>query len=60
MLQTLCLFLDPTKAALLTAIASDRARQLKHMQRACIVKLSAERLSVQDVAQREGISRPAV
>ncbi len=44
----------------LAAIASDRSRPLKHTQRAHIVLLSAERLSVQDVARRAGLSRPAV
>ena len=42
------------------AIASDRSHPLKHIQRAGIVLLSVERLSVQDVAQRAGGSRPAV
>ncbi|KAB1077266.1 helix-turn-helix domain-containing protein [Methylobacterium soli] len=60
MAQTVCVLLDITDAARLAAIASDRSRPLKHIQRARIVLLSAERLSVQDVARRAGVSRPAV
>jgi len=60
MAQTVCVLLDATGAARLAAIASDRSRPLKHTQRARIVLLSAERLSVQDVARRAGVSRPAV
>lgn len=60
MAQTVCVLLDATGAARLAAIASDRSRPLKHTQRAHIVLLSAERLSVQDVARRAGLSRPAV
>jgi hypothetical protein len=60
MAQTVCVLLDATDAARLTAIASDRSRPLNHThQRACIVLLSAERLSVQNVVRRAGDSRPA-
>ncbi|SFM87985.1 Homeodomain-like domain-containing protein [Methylobacterium pseudosasicola] len=60
MAQTVCVLLDATDVARLVAIASDRCRPLKHIQRARIVPLSAERLNVQDVARRAGVSRPAV
>ena len=57
MAQTVCVLLDATDAARLAAIASDRFRPLKHIQRARIVLLSAERLSVQDVARRAVITQ---
>jgi hypothetical protein len=60
MAQTVCVLLDTSDAARLAAIASDRSRPLRHIQRARIVLLSAERLNVQDVARRAGVSRPAV
>jgi transposase len=44
----------------LEAVASDRSRPLKHIQRARIVLHSAERLPVLEVARRAGVSRPAV
>src|SRR6202045_4506940 len=44
----------------LLAIAGDRNRPLKHVQRARIILLSAERLPVAEVARRAGVSRPAV
>ncbi|MFD0939054.1 IS630 family transposase, partial [Methylobacterium trifolii] len=58
--QTVCVLLDETAQARLTAIAGDRSRPFKHLQRARIVLLSAERLSVLEVARRAGASRPAV
>ena len=60
MAQTVCVLLDATDAARLAVIVSDRARPLKHIQRVRMVLLSAERLSVQDVARWAGVSRPAV
>ena len=42
------------------AILNDRNRPLRHVQRANIVLLSAERLPVLEVARRAGVSRPAV
>ena len=54
------MLLDATDAARLAAIASDRARPLKHIQHVRIVLVSAERLSVQDVARRAGVGRPVV
>ncbi|GJE31533.1 helix-turn-helix domain-containing protein [Methylobacterium oxalidis] len=60
MAQPVCVLLDATGAARPAAIAGDRSRPLKHIQRARVVLLSAERRSVQDVARRAGVSRAAV
>jgi transposase len=46
--------------ARLAAIVGDRSRPLKHVQRARLVLLSAERWPVLEVARRAGVSRPAV
>jgi hypothetical protein len=46
--------------ARLAAIIGDRNRPYKHVQRARIILLSAERLPVAEVAQRAGLSRPTV
>ena len=46
--------------ARLQAIVDDRNRPLKHVQRARIILLSADRLPVLEVAERAGVSRPAV
>ncbi len=60
MAQTVCVLLDDAAKSQLTGIAVDRSRPLKHILRARIVLLSADRLSVQDVARQAGVSRPAV
>jgi transposase len=60
MAQTVCVILTEAEKARLRAISEDRARPLKHIQRARIVLLSAERLSVLEVAHQAGVSRPAV
>ncbi|KQO70645.1 IS630 family transposase [Methylobacterium sp. Leaf88] len=60
MAQTVCVLLDEAARARLTSIICDRSRPFKHVQRAPIVLLSAERLSVLEVARRAGASRPAV
>ncbi len=61
MAQAVCRLPDAADMARLAAIADDRSRPLEHTQRARIVLLSAERLSVQDVAPaRVGVSRPPV
>ena len=52
MAQTVCVLLDDAAKSQLTGIAGDRSRPLKHIFRARIVLLSAERLSVQDVARQ--------
>ncbi|BAR47356.1 hypothetical protein Maq22A_2p42685 (plasmid) [Methylobacterium aquaticum] len=54
MAQTVCVIPSAADLAQLSAIVVDRARPLKHIQRARIVLLSAERLSVLDVAQPAG------
>jgi hypothetical protein len=44
----------------LAAVVADRNRPQKHVQRAGIILLSAERLTVLEVAARSGASRPSV
>ena len=44
----------------LEAIVKERNHSHKHVQRAQIVLLSADRLAVAEVARRVGVSRPAV
>ena len=58
--QTVNILLRPADRVLLTAVLADRNRPQKHVQRARIILLSADRLSVLDVARQIGISRPAV
>lgn len=60
MSQTVCILLNSANRLQLEAIASDRNRPLKHVQRAQIIVLSAERLTVQAIAGRVGVSRPCV
>lgn len=60
MAQDVCVILGAEDRARLAAIAGDRSRPHKHVQRAQIVLFSAERLPVLEVARRVGISRPAV
>jgi transposase len=60
MAQTVSVIVSEEDRRRLAAIASDRARPLKHVQRARIILQSAERLSVLEVAQIVGVSRPAV
>lgn len=50
----------PEDRARLAAVIGDRNSPQKHVQRARIVLLSADRLPVLDVARQVGISRPAV
>jgi hypothetical protein len=54
MAQTVCILLNATDRQRLEQIFGDRNRHLKHVQRAKIVLLSAERLTVLEVAQRAG------
>lgn len=49
MAQTVCLILTEADEVRLSAIVTDRARPLKHIQRAHIVLLSAKRLPVLEV-----------
>ena len=60
MAQELCVVVSEEDRVRLEAIVGDRTRPVKHVQRARIVLLSAERLPVLQVAGRAGVSRPAV
>ena len=60
MAQTVSVIVSTEDRARLSAISGDRSRPLKHIQRARIVLVSAERPSVLEVARRVGVSRPAV
>ena len=60
MAQELCVVVSEEDRVRLEAIIGDRTRPVKHVQRARIVLLSAERLAVLQVAGRAGVSRPAV
>jgi transposase len=60
MAQDVCVIVSTDDRAQLAAIVGDRSRPLKHVQRARIVLLSAERSPVLEVARRAGVSRPAV
>lgn len=60
MAQTVNIIVAAEDRERLLAIAGDRNRPLKHVQRARIILLSAERLPVAEVARRAGVSRPAV
>ena len=60
MAQTVSLLLSAQDRAELQGIIEDRGRPVKHVQRARIVLLSAERLPVLEIAKRVGISRPMV
>ncbi len=60
MAQTVSIIVSPEDRARLAAVIGDRNRPLKHVQRARIVLLSADRLSVLDIARQIGVSRPAV
>src|SRR5260221_3951126 len=60
MAQTVCLLLGDEDRMRLAAIVGDRNRPQKHVQRARIVLLSADRLPVLAVARQTDASRPAV
>src|ERR1700724_2618577 len=60
MAQTVCILLGEEDRARLAAFVGDRNRPQKHVQRARIVLLSADRLPVLAVARRTDASRPAV
>ena len=60
MAQTVSVIVGAEDRERLTAVVGDRNRPQKHIQRARIVLLSAERLPVLTVAGQVGISRPAV
>jgi transposase len=58
--QTVSVIVSAEDRARLAAIAGDRSRPLKHMQRARIVLHSADGLTAQEVSRRAEVSRPAV
>src|SRR4051812_9742204 len=60
MAQSVCLVISAGDRARLEAIVADRNRPQKHVARARLVLLSADRLDVATVARRAGVSRPAV
>jgi transposase len=60
MAQTVSVIVSAEDRQRLAAIALDRTRRLKHVQRANIILHSAERRSVLEVAELAGVSRPAV
>ena len=60
MAQQVCVVLSIAEREQLAAIAADRNRPRKHVERARIVLASADRHSAQRVAQSIGVSRPTV
>jgi transposase len=60
MAQTVSPLVSTADRARLAAVVEDRNRPQKHVQRVRIILLSAERLSVLEVATRSGLSRPSV
>ena len=60
MAQQVCVVLSAAEREQLTAIAADRNRPRKHIERAQIVLASADRRPAQQVAQSIGVSRPTV
>jgi transposase len=60
MAQTVCVIVSAVDRDRLQAIAADRNRQQKHVERVRIVLASAARGSAQRVAQSLGVSRPTV
>jgi hypothetical protein len=60
MARTVSLLLSAQHSEDLQGVIEDRGRPVKHVQRAKIVLLSAERLPVLEIAKRVGISRPMV
>ena len=60
MAQTVSILLQADDGARLAAVVGDRNRPQKHVLRARIVLLSADKLPVIDIARQAGVSRPAV
>jgi transposase len=60
MAQTVCVVLSTMERKQLAAIAADRNRPHKHVERARIVLTSADRHSAQRIAQSVSVSRPTV
>ncbi len=60
MAQTISVIINAEDRERLAAVLSDRNRPQKHIQRARIILLSAERLPVAQIARQAGVSRPSV
>jgi transposase len=60
MAQTVCVIVAAAEREQLAAIAADRNRPRKHVERARLVLASADRHTAQQVAQITGVSRPTV
>ena len=60
MAQDVCVLVNAEDRVRLAAISGDRSRPHKHVLRARIILHSADRLPVQEVARRTGVSRPSV
>ena len=60
MAQDVCVIVVGQDRARLAAVVGDRNRPHKHLQRARIVLLSADRLPVARIARAAGVSRPTV
>ena len=60
MAQDICVIVDAEDRARLAVVVGDRNRPHKHVLRARIVLLSADRLPVAQVARQTGVSRPSV
>jgi transposase len=60
MAQTVCVIVSALDRKRLEAIAADRNRQRKHVERARVVLASAPGGSVQHIAEQVGVSRPMV
>jgi hypothetical protein len=60
MAQQVCVVLSTAEREQLAAIAADRNRPRKHVERARIVLASADRALAQRIAQSVGVSRPTV
>lgn len=60
MAQEVSVIVGAEDRARLAAVVGDRNRPLKHVQRARIVLLSADRLPVLEIARQTGMSRPSV
>jgi transposase len=60
MAQDVCVLVNADDRARLAVIAGGGSRPYRHVVRARIILQSAERLPVQEVARRAGVSRPAV
>ena len=60
MAQRVCMVLSAAEREQLAAIAADRNRPRRHIERAQIILASADRHRVQQVAHSIGVSRPTV